>query len=753
MSTSPTKSFKNSYQNFQHSRMYYESLQKQADQSHFAENVSATFDNIPVTQRFEPEQTRLIKSEDPKTTQLTIPEEHRYLEIPTIRIEKQGTLFGSRAQVVAANDDSVVVSLRHPHQSSQEQILVQQPSKELLSSREYDIITSQQKDSSVITGIAMKSSPHIMPIQHQMTDLTADRLKIYLEETQDAGPSKINPKVVEEGSPPRMLTNATPRPRAESQIKPIAIEMERAPRVITKLMRYMKFVGYTSFIILSALVMAIISAFLTASYDSRYFHIYGTLLLDGVLHGIFIVVIISFTIAKHEEKHPEVKHGRMLVLHLLVILLSTIICTAFNSRAEDNYAPSAFWPIVAKCIAIVVAMCLYWLYFAVLRCLYQPKASEKNSKEKPKLFAIDIYQNFIEDLKSTKRKLEESMTSNSNQNSGRTTPKIQSEVPRTNFRQMHKTLTGILLQQKKKTVPYLPSLTLIGASIFILLPFGQLAASIGYIMAFTHVQASEQPNLVYLICITYPPMIVLFKKMMFLVNTKFNLELEKLVEFLSLAFAALPYRVLFFSASGIQQSLIIIGLKIGYKLLVYLAYGWHFNRKLQNKHKKHHSITDSDDVFKGRSRTLGRHRTRMMTSVIAFEKDEAKEEKLVHLKNMTKAVDFTLRFITLQFCDVSDIMAFTAAVGIFQGISVVSTLSAIPRSVFEERLLYTGIELICDLCIWILIICCWKRMSYFRRINVTQKVIEFFKELKWVFLSTNSTLFFSVFTIVSILYQ
>ena len=70
----------------------------------------------------------------------------------------------------------------------------------------------------------------------------------------------------------------------------------------------------------------------------------------------------------------------------------------------------------------------------------------------------------------------------------------------------------------------------------------------------------------------YPIIIGIVKKIISLIDKKYELLMGELIELLSLAFAALPYRTLYFGIEDIKLAFIVIGVKMVYKISTYVFY-------------------------------------------------------------------------------------------------------------------------------------------------------------------------------------
>ena len=489
------------------------------------------------------------------------------------------------------------------------------------------------------------------------------------------------------------------------------------------------------------LCIAIASAFLTNVQQGRSFYVFVTLGLDGFLHSIFIISMFQTVITKHSKHNFK----KLFFLHAFVIAQSTVLSAGFNLLCEEKQ--SIYWFIFSKILAVIAATCFYLVVFGVIylqSCRKNQNCSKTTTPNHSKS-SSGLYLNFLEDLKNLRSQLKLQKSQNSPSQNRFQSPRSGDSSPILVARSPDST-SHIKMGEKAEISPFSP-LKILGLGIFLILPFVQLMLSVSSQLLFDYLGETTHPGFSYIVCVAYPTVIGLCKNLMELVNKKFNLEIDCHLEFISLAFAALPYRALFFSLDSLTEAAIVIGIKIWYKVMVYIVAqivkkrAKRLTRKCFKKRKEKTIQPSKTSYRKSRSATR-----ELRTTIITIDGLSEKQRKTK--ANFNAASRFVSKFIVLEFCDVYDLIAFTSIFAIFKFIPYENPFKSLTSSEYNSRLLFAGIELGVDLALWVIILLSWRKIEHLNKIKIAKCALKFFREIKWVFLTVNLTLFFSLYMLV-----
>ena len=143
-------------------------------------------------------------------------------------------------------------------------------------------------------------------------------------------------------------------------------------------------------------------------------------------------------------------------------------------------------------------------------------------------------------------------------------------------------------------------------SVFKVLPLVELfVAFLGeYISLFI------SPNIILLFCAVYPILMGSVQKTMGFLNSRFELHLDIVVELYSLFYASLPYKLVYLGIETFLVGYIVLGIKICYKIIIYILTPWYKQRKMVKKEdvKKKSSlnqISSMDEIIDYEQYDLG----------------------------------------------------------------------------------------------------------------------------------------------------
>ena len=160
------------------------------------------------------------------------------------------------------------------------------------------------------------------------------------------------------------------------------------------------------------------------------------------------------------------------------------------------------------------------------------------------------------------------------------------------------------------------------------------------------------------------------------------------------------------------------------------------------KKRKEKTIQPSKPSYR-KSRSATRE---LRSTIITIDGLSEKQRKTKAKFNA--ASRFVSKFIVLEFCDVYDLIAFTSIFAIFKFIPYENPFKSLTSSEYNSRLLFAGIELGVDLALWVIILLSWRKIEHLNKIKIAKCALKFFREIKWVFLTVNLTLFFSLYMLV-----
>lgn len=112
-------------------------------------------------------------------------------------------------------------------------------------------------------------------------------------------------------------------------------------------------------------------------------------------------------------------------------------------------------------------------------------------------------------------------------------------------------------------------------------------------MAFKSFEAENRFWDVLLLCLTYPISIGILKVSMEKIAEKGKLKMKFYVEYLSIAFAALPFRALFLESDTLTSILALLVAKYFYKVSFYLVLGTNLERVKNYLEKKGQKLKTS----------------------------------------------------------------------------------------------------------------------------------------------------------------
>ncbi len=198
------------------------------------------------------------------------------------------------------------------------------------------------------------------------------------------------------------------------------------------------------------------------------------------------------------------------------------------------------------------------------------------------------------------------------------------------------------------------------AQLMIIFPFCQLLVSVSYGRAFGYITSNGISNWAFFgLCLSYPISIGILKTLMEKAAEGSSLRMKFYIEYLSMAFAALPFRTLYFDIHEYDQLAILLLTKFTYKVFYYLfvALNNDWLKKIWEK------------IFQKFSK---KRKTIKFLSVIqrytgTGESGEIPEEfiDIDAGHHDVEAVDMGLKFILLMFSDIFSTITMIVILNIF----------------------------------------------------------------------------------------
>ena len=227
-----------------------------------------------------------------------------------------------------------------------------------------------------------------------------------------------------------------------------------------------------------------------------------------------------------------------------------------------------------------------------------------------------------------------------------------------------------------------------------------------------------------LVCSMYPIIIGIIKLIIMKIDEKTGLLMNEIIQLLSLAFAALPYRTLYFGIKNRQLALIVIGVKMIYKITTYVVY------VLAIDH-----IKQISDKFKNKLVELG------ISKVGASDENKSVSEE--------KRKEFVEKFIFLEILDYFDILATASIILITNSFSdIIPSINLISSSIADMFFINSTIEFGLDVFTLLIILWIWSKSKALKNINIKKKVREILQKHYVLFVVINFSLFLTIFNLL-----
>ena len=558
----------------------------------------------------------------------------------------------------------------------------------------------------------------------------------------------------------------------------------------------------------STILLALIALYTTYSY--LYPAISYTLcsISDGIATGFALITIINHLIST--DKDIMSKYDGLWKMHAFCVFQITAITVVCNFALSKFPNPNPIWFTLIKAILVLWTMVLYSIYLKNRRKTAKKQQEiGKVNKKSASFFNVKVYKNFMEDVGKLRTEIvkrtdkrRENLDSNQNVFLGREKPTNDEE------KLEERRLQKEIVKGQHNIIKMITFRSGILFSIIITLPILQFAACVGLYEVFLLLWTHWLPGS-FLVAASYPIVVWIFKLIMRYLDRKYELGMPEFIEFASIVFAALPYRFFYFSVSIYWHALVLIGSKMGFKLVVYLIYGTNltFWRKLLygrrrarclkrkesspiNRLKKANEKQKSPTVKNTANRdenvnfstwshdqsspkkksgdlnessagqTFSEGNQRMRTKK-RFSKALGKSifERMKELEEKTKRSDDSeyrqlyLNFYLLQIIDIIDLIAVLVSMIGMKVIQKDHFFSRLSWSQTATIIGWNGVELAADLILLVLVTLIWRKTEAFRKIGNEIRPLKSLRVNFAVSLGLQAIAFFLLYYIVSNLFS
>ena len=226
------------------------------------------------------------------------------------------------------------------------------------------------------------------------------------------------------------------------------------------------------------------------------------------------------------------------------------------------------------------------------------------------------------------------------------------------------------------------------------------------------------------VCFMYPIIIGIIKLIIMKIDEKTGLKMNEIIQLLSLGFAALPYRTLYFGIKNRQLALIVIGVKMIYKITTYVVYVLAIDQ-----------IKQITDKLKNKLVELG------ISKVGASDESKTVSEE--------KRKEFVEKFIFLEILDYFDILATASIVLITNSFSdIIPSINLISPSIANMFFVNSTIEFGLDVFTLLIILWIWSKSKALKNINIKKKIRGILQKYYILFVVINFSLFLTIFNLL-----
>lgn len=564
---------------------------------------------------------------------------------------------------------------------------------------------------------------------------------------------------------------------------------------------------------MSMMILALSALFLTYPYTVKQLGISLNPFADGLASGIALTMIINRLISNDSD--ILAKYEGLWKMHVFCVIQLTAITTITSYILSTFSAPNPMWLTLIKSVLILWTMMLYSIYLKNQRNREKSKQDIGNQNKKTGgFFNVKIYKNFMEDVAKSSKELvlktesregelknDKNVFLGKNTSQGRGEKHEETKSDRRFLKGRHNIVNMVTFQSG------------VVFSIMITIPVLQFTACIGIYEVFLLLWTRWKPGS-FFVAASYPLVVGFFKLIMHALNTRYEMRMSEFIEFASIIFASLPYRFFYFAFDNYGHALLLIFIRLLYKMTVYIVYGskiryWHekcFNRKpptepsLQKKlsnqavDQSKQSPTSKNPTSKTptfKNQAIGNE-----TNIVATWSPEANKPATwtnIELPNLTagdsvpsasrinkrfskaakrgiaekaRALEYEnkhrydndyrimyLKFFLLQTVDILDLIAEVISMVTMRAVNKTNYYSQYTWAQLSMVTVWNAIELALNLLLMVLFAFIWRKSEVLSEFQREVRPLEFLRENFKVSLGLQAIVFFSLYYIVSNLFS
>jgi len=281
------------------------------------------------------------------------------------------------------------------------------------------------------------------------------------------------------------------------------------------------------------------------------------------------------------------------------------------------------------------------------------------------------------------------------------------------------------------------------AQLMIIYPFLQLFVSVTFVNIF-HELSDKKVNIwwLFLLCTGYPLAIDISKGFMKLASRHGTPKMKFYVEYLSLAFAALPFRMIYFDIEHYDLLLVVLLAKFLYKSFVYLVIG-------SNVEKLHTFIDRIGQKFGKKSKETTLPISTVQNKAGTPKKNDEDLDFQLDKQVNPLCVDVAMKYLLLTFNDLFSTITMMIIVATFSRVKN-GFLGTVEDA--NNYVKFSSIDLGCDILFMFVALLVWKLVkSDIRNVDFYVLGKKFFSRYYMVFLAANFNLFYTLSLVVDTL--
>lgn len=478
--------------------------------------------------------------------------------------------------------------------------------------------------------------------------------------------------------------------------------------------------------------------------DGTKYHIWGHYIFDGLLVGLLVGGAFSALVKREEETNSAISYKSIWPLTCPIILIFCLLSVGFNYRFEAQVR-SCWLYLTSKLMLLPFSAFIYSIYLRTKKV----KHMVNSRAEKGMFFKINIYKKFLEELNQKRSYLMDNQKKLEN-----------SKLPETSEKQLQdqkffKELSNELRFNKLKYLKVIPIRRGLMLHFLLALLLIQLFVGYGYVELVEKMYSNDKIYQVYIISALYPIIIGFLKLLIIKLDHMSGNPFTGLtIHLISMIFAVVPYRMVYFKAQDYEQAGIIISIKFGYKIFVYLVYGailHQFQEPFKNSSTSAQRIKAFllELFFKRAASKRGMQR---QESISIFEKLKLGGETSKHLKQLK---EFFCRFLILELVEITSLISSTITLVVYnKQYNISHNYRKFSTAKIENILAFNAMELGTDLVIIIVILLLlYSKRRVFPRAGLWLYFLGFIKGSLIFFVIVSFVIYYTQHMIISNFYE